>query len=906
MRINIKKVLFVFALLLACGWTTTNVHAATLVKEKSGYYYHRFNNSGDNASWYWQLYSMDGEVAYCIEPNVPEGTTYPQGDWASTGLSDSIKERILLTAYYGYTYPGHQTLKYRAATQGMMWSAIIGEGTTVNFTTERWSAGDVFDVSSERAEIERLIANHYVKPSFNGGTYTAQVGETITLTDTNGVLGNYNISVVGANYSVNGNKLTITPTVNGNINITLTKNMPYDDNYKLFTGDGIQNMIVPGTVDPVVASFKINAYLGSVDMNKADSITEHAQGQATLKGAVYGVYKTDGTLVTTITTDENGYAKSEKVLSYGTYYLKEITPSEGYYLDETKYSFDSKGSTNVTMNVTEDVVENKISILKQYEYVDGNTTFLNAEQGIKFEIYYPDGTLLKTVTTDRNGYASFDLVYGTWKFHQVNTTAGYEKIHDFYIIVDYDTEEEQYYNILNNKLSAYIQINKIDAETGKTIALANTSFKILNTDTNQYVSQYVGGKVLDTFTTDETGKSMTFLKLEAGNYKIVEITSPKGYLLNTDGVEFTLGNDTHYVYTTYGAIVEVKFKDSPIKGQIEINKKGESVVIEDNTIEYELIPLENVKFEIHASEDILSSDGNVLYYEKDQLVDTIITDENGYAISIALPLGKYYIIEVETQENYVLEEGRYDFELIEKDNKTPIVYETHSKINYLKKGKLEFTKTDLSESKPLPNTTIEIYTETDELIFIGKTDKEGKIIIDELPVGKYYILEKEAPEGYKLNEEKMYFEIKEDGEIVKSTMKDEDITGTLEFTKLDFSNDNPLPNTLIEIYNADTEELVFSGRTDDNGTITIEKLKYGKYYILEKEAPEGYELNPERMYFEIKEDGEIVKSIMKDKQIVKVPNTEANDYKELLFSGITLLVCGAGVIIYGIKNKKKK
>ena len=152
----------------------------------------------------------------------------------------------------------------------------------------------------------------------------------------------------------------------------------------------------------------------------------------------------------------------------------------------------------------------------------------------------------------------------------------------------------------------------------------------------------------------------------------------------------------------------------------------------------------------------------------------------------------------------------------------------------------------------------------------------------------------------------MPFEIKENGEIVKSTMKDEDITGTLEFTKLDFSNDNPLPNTLIEIYNADTDELVFSGRTDDNGTITIEKLKYGNYYILEKEAPEGYELNPERMYFEIREDGEVVKSIMKDKQIVKVPNTEAEDYKDLLFSGITLLVCGAGVIIYGIKKKNKK
>ena len=112
-------------------------------------------------------------------------------------------------------------------------------------------------------------------------------------------------------------------------------------------------------------------------------------------------------------------------------------------------------------------------------------------------------------------------------------------------------------------------------------------------------------------------------------------------------------------------------------------------------------------------------------------------------------------------------------------------------------------------------------------------------------------------------------------------------------------------NTLIEIYNAENDELIFSGRTDENGSIIIEKIEYGKYYILEKEAPEGYELNPERMYFEIKENGEVVKSIMKDKKIVKVPNTDATDYKELLFSGISLIVLGAGVIIYGKKKNKK-
>ena len=251
-----------------------------------------------------------------------------------------------------------------------------------------------------------------------------------------------------------------------------------------------------------------------------------------------------------------------------------------------------------------------------------------------------------------------------------------------------------------------------------------------------------------------------------------------------------------------------------------------------------------------------------------------------------------------------MDENKYEFELIYKDQYTPVIVYSKSILNILKTGKLEFTKTDFSESKTLPNTTIEIYTENDELVFTGKTDKEGKITIDRLPQGKYYIVEKEAPEGYKVNKEKMYFVIKENGEVIKATMKDEDITGKLDFTKVDFSTDNPLPNTLIEIYDANTNELIYSGRTDKDGKIVIDKIKYGKYYIVEKEAPEGYQINTDKMFFEITEDGQVVKSIMKDEKLVEVPNTDKSDSKELVIGGIILSIIGIGAITYGKKRKK--
>ena len=252
--------LLVIGLLVGFTVNAQAVSAATLTQTNSGYWYDRAKGDGsDHHSWHFTLYEVDGQVAYCIQPNIPEGTHYNQGSWEDTGLPNSIKERLLLIGYYGYTYPGHQTLQFRAATQGMIWDTIIGSGANTTFHTARWAKGDTFDVSNEKAQIENLISHHYDRPSFNGGVYKVQVGETITLTDTNNVLSNYSVSVNGADYNVDGNKLTIKPTKDGAIDLTLTKKMPYNSGYKFFVGDGIQNMMVPGTTDPVIAKVRVNS-----------------------------------------------------------------------------------------------------------------------------------------------------------------------------------------------------------------------------------------------------------------------------------------------------------------------------------------------------------------------------------------------------------------------------------------------------------------------------------------------------------------------------------------------------------------------------------------------------------------------------------------------------------------------
>ena len=808
-------------------------------------------------------------------------------------------------------------------------------------------------------------------------------------------------SLVGAKYEIRDHNGNVVDTVTiGNDCSATSKELPYG-NYSIkeisaSTGYYLDsNTYYANIKDDTTISVtsKEDVIKGRIQINKVDSETKtcEALGQATLVGAKFIIKDHNGNVVDTLTIGEDCSAIS-KYLPYGKYTIEELSPSKGYYINTEVFSQFVSQKLDYSITVEEEVIKNYISILKQYDYVNGNTTFLNAEANITFEIFYPDGTKYGEITTDKNGYASLEIPYGVWKFHQVNSNTGFEKIYDFFLTVDENSEKEKYYNILNNKISAYLQVVKIDSETGKTIDLPNTKFKILNTDTNQYVSQFVAGKVYDTFSTDETGMFTTYLKLEAGNYKLVEIECPKGYVLSDEGLSFTIGENTEYNYTTYGAFVVVNFENEPIKGQVEIFKNGEKFVVEDGSFKYETITLDGVKYELYAAEDIKSSDNNYIYYNKGDLVETLITDKFGYSISKKLPLGKYYLVEIETKDNFVLDTKKYHFELTEKDNKTKVVYDTYKAYNYLEKGDLVFTKTDLVSGEVIPNVEINIFTSNDELIFSGMTDDKGQIVIKNLFVGKYYIVEENPAEGYVLNEEKVYFEIKENGEVVKAEMTNKKITSTLkinkvdeeenvlagvkfgiydlednllleketdangyieieleygkyyfkeistlegyvlneekiyfevtedgaiieetiineiiegsfELTKVDFATGELIPNALIEIFN-EAGELVFSGRTDENGVIVVEGLKYGKYSYVEKEAPEGYILNEEIHYFEIKEDGTIIKdTLTNEKEIIEIPNTLANF--DAIYIPIVILVSGIVLLIITKKKKDK-
>ena len=861
--------------------------------------------------------SEDNAFVYCLQPYTDIDNNLPyydviRSDYENVlGFSEAQWERISLLAYYGYQYNDngydHSAQKWYVITQVMIWRTTNPESDI--YFTDTLNGNRIAKFESEIAEMERLVSNHYKTPQFQSGL-VVPIGSTTELNDSVGVLKDYKISGTNnVSASINGNTLSVTANKVGDGSITFEKRATkYEIPPIVYFSDHSQNVMRVGAYDPVRSKFTLKIVGGKVTPEKKDmeTRTNTPQGEATLGGAIYGIYKEDGTRMGSVTTKEDGKNTSDYLPELGRFYLLEETPSKGYLLDSTKYYFEiTEDNLNPTVQVFEQVIKLDFEFTKVYASSD--TKIMEPEVGIKFGIYNNKNELVDEVTTDSQGIFRFTLPYGTYTIKQLTTTKGHEKIEDFTVEVK-DVGDVVQKVISNAPITAKLRVVKIDAETKEVIKRSHIKFKIFDTKNNEYVCQtitYPTKQTICEWETDDEGEFTTAYPLMTGTYKLEEIDQVvEGYLWNSQSHEFTIDENSKLrTDSDYGIIFDTDFENFPVKGEVNIIKTGEVAILTEDGFEFKSQSLEGVKFGLFAAEDITWNGKTVII--KDTKVAEKITDEEGKIKFDKLVLGKYYIKEIETLDNYVLDENKYEFELVYKDQYTPVIVYSKAILNILKTGKLEFTKTDFSESKTLPNTTIEIYNEKDELVFSGKTDKEGRIVIDRLPQGKYYIVEKEAPEGYKLNTEKMPFEVKENGDVIKATMKDEDITGTLEFTKVDFSTDEPLPNTLIEIYNAETDELIFSGRTDDKGMIVIDKIKYGKYYILEKEAPEGYQLNTEKMHFEITEDGEVIKSVMKDEQIVEVPNTDKTDTKELIVGGVILILVGAGAIFYGSKKKKK-
>ncbi len=302
-----------------------------------------------------------------------------------------------------------------------------------------------------------------------------------------------------------------------------------------------------------------------------------------------------------------------------------------------------------------------------------------------------------------------------------------------------------------------IKVNKVD-EKGKNILQKGIKFQIKDLDSNKNLCE----NNLCLFETDSSGSFIT-QNYYFGRYEISELENQivNGYIWNNQVIEIDMSKENKQYQEDIGNYNEINFVNESVLGKIEIHKVGEKCKYLDNEIIYDKEDLSDIEFD--------------LYDEENHFIVTLKTNKEGKASYDNLPLGTYYLVEKTHLDDYLLNEDKYYFTLKQNNQYEKEVYVLVEITNYLKKGHLEFTKEDLTTGEGIPNTIIEIYNEKGELLFIKETNEEGKVYLSDLPIGKYYIIEKEANSLYRLTNEKVFFEIRENNEITKALMTNEKI-----------------------------------------------------------------------------------------------------------------------------------
>ena len=375
------------------------------------------------------------EFAYCLEPFRYFNET---SDYYSTinprNLSNSQIDRIAKIAHFGYGYDNHTDPKWYAITQLMIWKEANPTNSDFYFT-DSLNGRRIEPFNNEINEINNLINEYSILPSFSDKNYTIVEGENLVLEDTNNVLSKYKTD----NITINNNKIELSNLKEGNYIYNLSKEEnKYNKPYIFYQSNTSQNLIQTGDISSINTKFQVKVIKTSINLVKLDKDTHTylPQGNAYLDGAIYTLYDENNNEVANLEIIDN--KASINNISFGKYYLKETKSGIGYLLDTNVYEINiSEDNPNIDLTLENKVIDKKIMIEKKY----GNESILKSEKDISFEIYNSNNILIKTITTNSLGIAEVILPYGEYKLIQINSTEGYKKVDPITIKVD-DTLDE--------------------------------------------------------------------------------------------------------------------------------------------------------------------------------------------------------------------------------------------------------------------------------------------------------------------------------------------------------------------------------------------------------------------------------------------------------------------------------
>ena len=651
----------------------------------------------------------------------------------------------------------------------------------------------------------------------------------------------------------------------------------------------------------------------SVTVTKSDREEGTVQGDASLAGAVYGIYKGE-TLVDKYVTDKNGQFTTKEYVCDNDWTIREITPSEGYLLDSTIHKVGAEPQFytvehNQTANdVNEQVIKGNIAIIKHTD--DGETKIETPESGATFEIYLKSaGSYTASeederdiIVCDENGFGQTkDMPYGVYTVHQTSGWEGRELMKDFDVFIAQNGQTYRY--LINNaNFESYIKVVKVDAESGKTIPYAGAGFQIYDPTGNLVTMSftYPTPTTIDTFYTDANGCIVTPERLEYGKgYSLVEVQAPYGYVLDNTPVYFDVTQD-NATEESGVTVIKVDKPNMAQKGTITVEKTGEvfyGVSVsgsEDAEVIYqpiyEIAGLSDAVYEIRAAEDIITPDGTVRF-TKGEVVDTVTTGEDGLAKSRELYLGKYEVKEIKAPYGMVLNDEIHTAELVYVGQNVSVTETATSFVNERQKVEISLKKTletnnlfGIGQNGEMKNISFGLFAAeelvsasgtsipADGLIEIVTLDESGNgTVKTDLPMGSYYVKELATDEHYILSDTKypVTFEYAgqetakvqlavNDGEAIENLL----IYGSVSGKKVD-ENGEPLGGALIGLFKSNDTEFtkenaLMTVTSKEDGSFSFEQIPFGIWYVREIEQPTGFVLNETVYEVNIAENEQVV------------------------------------------------
>ena len=671
------------------------------------------------------------------------------------------------------------------------------------------------------------------------------------------------------------------------------------------------NEVTDKTVNNILKKFRVT-------VTKSDVETGTPQGDGSLAGATYGLYKGD-TLIDSFTTDENGQFTTGYYVCDSDWTIREINPSEGYLVDSTIHHVGAEPELytielNDTANdVTEQIIKGDIAIIKHTD--DGETGIETPEEGAEFQIYLKAAgsydaakdSERDVLVCDENGFAqSKKLPYGTYIVHQTKGWEGRELMDDFEVYISQDGQTYRY--LINNAaFESYIKVVKVDAETGVTIPYAGAGFQIYRPDGSkvEMTFTYPTPTTIDTFYTNAEGYLVTPEKLEYGSgYSLVEVQTPYGYVLDSTPVYFDVTEDNS---TEEGGVtvIEVTKSNMAQKGVIKVSKTGEvfSSVQENEGVYqpvYEVTGLPGAVFEITALEDVYTPDGT-LRYSAGEVVDTITTGEDGTAQSQPLYLGKFQVKEIEfphgmadTGENITEVELVYAGQEVEITETSASFYNQRQKALVTLDKVLEQDETfGIGMNGEITAVTFGLYAQeditaadgsiipADGLLEIVSVDENGQAMCKtDLPFGSFYLKELSTDSHYLLNGETFPFSFEYGGpslavvEIAANNgeaVSNELIRGEIRGLKTD-ENGTGLSRAVIGLFQSDeteftAENALATATSAEDGSFSFADVPFGDWVLKELESPAGFILSDEVIPVTVEEDGQVVEISLANERI---------------------------------------